>query len=208
MPNPREQHIARALRERGGAATMPRQLEGERAGGVGDAAGAAGGDRGGVDADVRAPLVIIVLGIPAPKGSAQAFYNAKTQRAHVVTGGSKVTREKMRSWDGAVREAVHHKLGHLNAPLHVKRPLEVEIVFGLARIAGHWGTGKRAGELKPNAPRYPIVKPDIDKLARATLDAMTGSVFSDDSCVARLTCTKVYADPGHEGATITVRSLG
>ena len=40
---------------------------------------------------------------------------------------------------------------------------------------------------------YPSVMPDIDKLARAALDAMTGIVFRDDAQVVRLDVTKAYA---------------
>ena len=38
----------------------------------------------------------------------------------------------------------------------------------------------------------PSVKPDIDKLARAVLDAMTGVAYDDDSQVIQLTARKVY----------------
>ena len=37
-----------------------------------------------------------------------------------------------------------------------------------------------------SAPPFKRRKPDIDKLARSTLDSLTGSVFDDDARVARL----------------------
>ena len=40
---------------------------------------------------------------------------------------------------------------------------------------------------------YPSVKPDIDKLCRAALDAMTGIVFKDDAQVVFLEAVKSYA---------------
>lgn len=43
---------------------------------------------------------------------------------------------------------------------------------------------------------------DIDKAARATLDAMTGSVYADDSQVCTLFASKVYGSP--TGVDITV----
>ena len=41
------------------------------------------------------------------------------------------------------------------------------------------------------------MKPDVDKLARAGLDAMTGVVFSDDAQVTEALVGKVYGEtPG------------
>lgn len=48
-------------------------------------------------------------------------------------------------------------------------------------------------------------RPDVDKLARAALDALTGVLFKDDSQVTRLTASKEYAamdEPPH--VTITL----
>lgn len=47
----------------------------------------------------------------------------------------------------------------------------------------------------------PHVRPDIDKLARAVLDGLTGPAFADDGQVVRLICTKRYGTPG---ATIRI----
>ncbi|HZJ30733.1 MAG TPA: RusA family crossover junction endodeoxyribonuclease [Vicinamibacterales bacterium] len=69
------------------------------------------------------------------------------------------------------------------------------------------GRGKNAGKLAPSAPALPRGKPDIDKLARSTLDALSGIVFDDDARVASLELRKVYAAPGDEGATITVEGM-
>ena len=40
---------------------------------------------------------------------------------------------------------------------------------------------------------YPSVMPDVDKLARAALDAMTGICFKDDAQVVFLEAVKSYA---------------
>jgi Holliday junction resolvase RusA-like endonuclease len=85
--------------------------------------------------------------------------------------------------------------------LFVRVPVDVTIVFRIARPGGHWA--KRGG-VKPSAPTAPHSKPDIDKLARSTLDSLTGIVFDDDSRIVRLTLDKVYAAPGREGASIVV----
>ena len=39
---------------------------------------------------------------------------------------------------------------------------------------------------------WPVVKPDIDKLERATLDSLTGVLFADDAQVVMVHKTKIY----------------
>lgn len=156
------------------------------------------------DAPHHDALVIEVLGKPAPKGSARAFINKRTGRAFVAPGGAKSTEAKIADWNSAVRAAAADVVGVVDAPPFVDVPLVVAIEFRMARLGGHWGTGRNAGQLKPGAPPVPRGKPDIDKLARTTLDALTGTVFDDDSRIVSLAIAKVYAAPGREGARITV----
>jgi Holliday junction resolvase RusA-like endonuclease len=49
------------------------------------------------------------------------------------------------------------------------------------------------------------VKPDIDKICRSTIDAMTGVIFSDDAQIVQLIASKNYGLP--ERAEITVTNL-
>lgn len=144
-------------------------------------------------------IVIDVLGAPAPKGSNRAM--VRGGRAVFVPGGSRVNQEQLRSWAGDVRaealSCVHGQTG----PLFTQVPVAVAITFRLNRPSGHWA---KKGGLRPSAPIAPSVKPDVDKLARSTLDALSGVVFDDDSRIVRLTVEKEYAKPGHEGATIRV----
>ena len=54
----------------------------------------------------------------------------------------------------------------------------------------------------------PTVTPDVDKLCRAVLDALTDAgVWVDDSQVVDLGATKIYASGIHVGAHITVEGL-
>lgn len=54
----------------------------------------------------------------------------------------------------------------------------------------------------------PTVPPDIDKLCRAVLDALTDvGVWVDDSQVVDLGANKIYASGIHIGAHITVEEL-
>ena len=147
-----------------------------------------------------------VLGTPAPKGSARAMKNKYTGKAQLVPGGSQKNREAMRSWSHDVRSAAiaarARTLPLTERPCFVNTPLHVAIRFYLARPASHWG---KKGVL-PSAPLFPAKKPDIDKLVRATLDAMTGIIFDDDSRIVALKVLKLWARPSEEGADIGIMS--
>lgn len=74
--------------------------------------------------------------------------------------------------------------------------MRVTIRFMLPRPKSHYGTGRNTGVVKDGSPVYPIgMRDDIDKLARAVLDGLTGVVFIDDSQVTELYCCKVYGNP-------------
>jgi len=143
-----------------------------------------------------------VLGTPAPKGSNRAMLIGG--KARFVPGGSKVNADKQRSFASAIRDQVALTIGDSSSgPCFVNRALSVELVFRLARPGSHWSK-KHGGGLLAKAPIAPSVKPDIDKLARQVCDVLTGSIFDDDSRIVELVVRKEYADPGREGATITV----
>jgi hypothetical protein len=73
----------------------------------------------------------------------------------------------------------------------------VWLTFTVRRPATHYGTGRNALTLKPNAPAHPRGRPDLDKLIRATLDALKDAgALVDDANVVRLAATKCY--PGRD----------
>lgn len=49
-----------------------------------------------------------------------------------------------------------------------------------------------------------VKKPDIDKIARAVIDALTGTLYRDDSLIVDLHVTKQLAYDGPVGCAITV----
>lgn len=57
--------------------------------------------------------------------------------------------------------------------------------------------------LKKGARRYPDTAPDIDKLTRAMLDALTDVAFTNDARVVTCLATKRYAEIG-ESAHVDV----
>lgn len=140
-----------------------------------------------------APAMIQVRGNPAPKGSNRAILRAG--RAVLVPGSSNTGKLKLVSWSAAVRAAA---IGAARAPI-VDCEVAVAITFRLTRPRAHRNA---RGELRSGAPRRPAVKPDLDKLLRSTLDALTGVAFDDDARVVQVSAAKIYAEPGDEGAAI------
>ena len=89
----------------------------------------------------------------------------------------------------AWRDAIYEECRDTMDPL--EGPVKVSIVF-------------RMPEPKQNRRRLPHVRPDVDKLARAVLDGLTGAAFADDCQVVDLRARKVYGAPG---ADITIEGL-
>jgi Holliday junction resolvase RusA-like endonuclease len=129
------------------------------------------------------PWRCMVRGVPAPKGSLRAFNNPKTGIPIVTEGRTKPSK----TWQAAVQFTVGEQWGS-DAPL--EGPVNVWLAFALPRP-------------KSVKRPHPSVKPDIDKLARAVLDGMTGIVFQDDAQVVYLSATKAYQDDELGGEYIT-----
>lgn len=146
-------------------------------------------------------LVVDVVGVPAPQGSKSGFYNKHTGRVQMVESSKKV-----KPWrQDVVAAALDAKAqsGWVAPAVAV----EVEIAFQMPRPRYHFGTGRNAHQLKPGAPVYVDKKPDIDKLVRSTLDALTSAdVLRDDAQVGRIVVDELYAN-GPSGAQITIRPL-
>jgi len=111
-----------------------------------------------------------VRGVAVPKGSKKAF----------IAGGRPIivddNRKALKDWASAVSGALQSDWE--GPPL--EGPVAVTLTFWF---------------LKPPSARkraYPVVKPDLDKIARAVLDAMTGIAFRDDAQVVRLMLSKDY----------------
>ena len=137
-----------------------------------------------------------VSGTPQPKGSLD--YKGKNRR----TGGAVLApgnAPKLNAWVREIRTQIRQ------LPKPITGPVEVDIQFFLRRPKSHYRSN---GELHAGAPRFPIVKPDNDKLERAVWDALTGMVYVDDAQVIGGTHLKRYAStPKMVGAHITVRVI-
>ena len=107
---------------------------------------------------------------------------------------------KVKPWREAVRQEA------LKTGLVVSdQPIYLHLLFRFRRPQGHYNA---KGQIKPSAPATHTTRPDLDKLARSTLDALTGVRFRDDSQVAFLVASKEYAMPGElEGCQIEIKTI-
>lgn len=144
-------------------------------------------------------ITFTVRGLPAPQGSKRAFRNKYSGRIQQVESSTRVA-----PWRSDVRDAAEAEMtARGDGGALLTGPVAVELAFRLPRPKGHHG----ARGLRPSAPVWPATKPDLDKLARAVLDACTGLVWTDDSQVVDLGLRKRYADGEPVGVTVTVRDL-
>ncbi len=135
-----------------------------------------------------------VYGEPKPAGSKRAFVNPKTKQAILTDASGQAGKD----WRADVKAAARPCFAE---PV-MAAALVVDITFYRARNKGHYGTGRNAGCVKDTAPAYPTVAPDVDKLSRAILDALTGIAWRDDAQVVEKTVRKRYGS--HPGARIAV----
>ena len=124
-----------------------------------------------------------VPGIPVPKGSAKGFCLPNSRRVVIV----QTNRDKQKPWASLISVYAQNAGVRL-----VHGPVSVDLVFLMPRPKSHYGTGKQQGTVKLSSPDYHTSKPDIDKLARCVLDALTGVAWLDDSQVVSMNVIKTY----------------
>lgn len=144
-----------------------------------------------------AEVNLTVHGQPAPQGSkmARPIYKGKGADRQFTGKVAQVESSKsgVDAWRGDVKDAARAFLDR-TAGLPLDGPLAVSMVFTFARPDSHFGTGRNAGVVKPSAPPWPAVMPDLSKLVRSTEDALTAAgVWRDDSRVVQYrTLAKTY----------------
>ena len=144
-----------------------------------------------------AMITFFVPGVPVPKGTAKAYVNKHTGRAQVVQDN----REKQKPWASAITLTAIER----GVKWWTLYPVKVDLVFAMPRLKSHFGTGKNATSIKPNAPLEHTSKPDLDKLIRCVMDALTGVAWHDDSQVFEVHAKKIYSS--NPGVQITLDPL-
>jgi crossover junction endodeoxyribonuclease RusA len=135
-------------------------------------------------------MTFTVYGIAQPKGNMRAFVK-RGMKFPIVTESNR----NVRSWSQLVAEGASRELaasgGH-----QITGPVLVAVDFGLPRPKKYQRLGLEVAH---------CVAPDLDKLARGVLDALSGVAFVDDAQVVHLFATKTYAPlNGAPYARITV----
>lgn len=123
-------------------------------------------------------IYFFVAGTPKTQGSLKGFVvrSKETGKARaVITHDNK---PELRDWRATVRQVT---ADHMDGP--ITGPVSVMIDFRLERPRSR---------LKM---RFPDVKPDLDKLTRAVMDALKGVAYHDDNQVVQLRAAKIYALP-------------
>jgi Holliday junction resolvase RusA-like endonuclease len=147
-------------------------------------------------------VMFTAAGEPIPQGSKKAFRHSKTGAVVVLDDNPRLA-----GWRELV--AFEARRAMAAGPVRLSGACLVFMRFYLPRPAGHYGTGRNAGTLRPSAPKWPAVKPDLDKLERAVLDSLTAAgVWSDDAVCCAAVGWKHYADDHPAGVFVSVAELG
>ena len=91
------------------------------------------------------------------------------------------------------KEFVNKLSGLLPQP-PLKKPIKAELYFYEKRPKSHYRTGKFSNELKTNAPKFNVVKKDIDNFVKFVFDSLNKIAYDDDSQIYELVCGKYYTD--------------
>lgn len=126
-----------------------------------------------------------VQGDPAPQGSKRHVGNG------IMVESASAT---LKPWRAAIAAAA----AEAGDGYCFTGPVRLTAVYYLRRPAGHYGTGRNFTVVRPGAPAYPHRKPDLDKLQRAFLDALTTSgIIRDDAQIVDFgDSRKEYAQAG------------
>jgi len=114
-------------------------------------------------------------------------------------------KENLMPWRDSITYAAREARGP-DSSGYEQCAVAVNLVFWFPRPKSHY---RANGGLKETAPGMKASRPDIDKLSRAVLDAITASgVWRDDAQVAELHTTKRYAYVGEDpGLAVAIRGL-
>ncbi len=127
-------------------------------------------------------LAFRVFGVAQPKGNMRAIH-LRGMKFPIVTESNR----NAKSWAQLVAEGANRALGELPAADRnlLCAAVRVTVAFYLPRPKKYQKRGVPVAHLKA---------PDIDKLLRGILDALSHVVFLDDSQVVELLASKHYAE--------------
>jgi len=120
-------------------------------------------------------IAFLVRGLPIPQGSTRTWV---TNGRPVITSAAK----GLSVWRRLVADVAQDYA----PPQLWEGPIRMDLTFGLPKPKS-----------APKRKRvWPDKRPDLDKLTRAVLDALTHVMFVDDSQVVEIHASKDYGPPG------------
>lgn len=119
------------------------------------------------------PVMFQVDGTPVPWAMSRP--NPKTGARFVPSRQLEAADKIVKAWDAT-------GVGMVPKPFGVV----VGMAFTVERAKSHYGSGKNADVLKPDAPDYPTGRPDLSNLVKLVEDALTGVAWDDDDQVVML----------------------
>jgi Holliday junction resolvase RusA-like endonuclease len=125
-------------------------------------------------------LAFTVFGKPEPKGSTRAFVPKGWTRPIITSANP-----SLKDWEGTIRD-------ELQRVMKVSDPVLLATIFDaplMLSLVFHLPRPKSA----PKRQTEPTKKPDLDKLVRAAVDALSTVLFRDDAQVVGTHSRKVYA---------------
>jgi Holliday junction resolvase RusA-like endonuclease len=137
------------------------------------------------------PICFFVPGHPACAGS----------KKYVHRGGKILLIDdctRNRGWRKAIQSYAHDAY---HDDLLIE-PVVIGLEFVFLRPGTHYLKRKSGLVLRPDAPPFPDVTPDLTKLVRAVEDALTGVIWRDDCRVVGQSNLKVYGQV--QGARIVI----
>ena len=150
-------------------------------------------------------LIVGVPGIPAPQGSFRPMVNKYTGKPVLVAGAQ----SGYLRYRADIRTAAQVAMREQGYTI-LSGAVGLYVAFTFPRPDSHWlpvNSRRDAPALKPGAPQWLTSSPDVDKLCRAVLDALTGIAYLDDAQVTAICGTKVYSDewgqPGFTAIAVT-----
>lgn len=126
-------------------------------------------------------VTFTVYGTPQPAGS---------KTAGMSKSGKMFVRDSAKGSAPWKRQVAQSAGMAMNGRGVLDGALKLTVIFTVPRPKGHYG--KRG--IRPSAPPYPTVRPDVTKLLRAVEDACTGVVWRDDAQVVHQHAMKLYGE--------------
>lgn len=128
---------------------------------------------------------------PAPKGSMRGFWNSGAGKVVVINDNART-----KAFQEDVSIVARGAANRVRLPKPAAGPVSLSLLFVMptpkrkAPLAGAWAC-----------------KPDLDKLARSVLDALTGVLYVDDQQVDSMDLSKRFHGVGEEPGVDVVAVL-